>query len=134
MASRKLFRSLTATGTSAINLPGINNQADSTGVGDLFTTFTITGGTGAVDVTFTMDLSASQDGTTDAFGYVRRNELVATLTVMRSLIRCSSSTRFVPWDRAEAFVNPSAHADQYGNPDVRHPISCSSKPIRKPTP
>ena len=72
---------LTATGTSAINLPGILNEADASGVGDLFTTFTITGGTGPVDVTFAMDLSASQDGTTDAIGVITRNELVASLTV-----------------------------------------------------
>jgi hypothetical protein len=72
---------LTATGTSAIILPGINNQTDSSGVGDLFTTFSITGGTGAVDVTFAMALAASQDGTTDGVGSVTRNELVASLTV-----------------------------------------------------
>src|SRR5215471_18451891 len=71
---------LTAKGSSAVNLPGILNQADSTWRGSLFTSFTVTGCTpgNSVDVTFSMDLSGSQHGFADALGSFT-NELTASL-------------------------------------------------------
>ena len=70
---------LKALGSSNINLPGHDNEADASGRGSLFTTFMVTGGTGAVDVAFAMDLLGTQTGTTDPIGYVDRNEIVASL-------------------------------------------------------
>ncbi|MCV2369753.1 hypothetical protein [Roseateles oligotrophus] len=66
---------------SAVELPGKHNQADSSSAGALFTSFMITGGTGAVDVSFELDLIASQDGWTDDIAAVVRNELVASLSL-----------------------------------------------------
>lgn len=69
---------LTTPGSSSVNLPGSNNQADSTGRGSLFTTFTVTGGTGDVNVMLSMDIDGSQDGFTDNSGSFM-NEIVAVL-------------------------------------------------------
>jgi hypothetical protein len=69
---------LSITATSAVNLPGILNQAASTGLADLFTFFAITGGSGDVDVTFGMNVLPSQHAFVDALGIVR-SELVASL-------------------------------------------------------
>lgn len=69
---------LSISAASAVNLPGTLNQAASTGLGDLFTFFLITGGTGDVDVTFAMNLSGSQHAFANAVGSFR-SELVAVL-------------------------------------------------------
>jgi hypothetical protein len=68
----------TAHGDTAVNLPGILNQATATGLGSLFTFFTIIGGTGNVDVTFSMHLDGTQHALADTLGQFR-NELVASL-------------------------------------------------------
>jgi hypothetical protein len=70
--------SMTANAASAVNLPGFNNEAGSTGLGSLFTTFMITGGTGDVLVAFSMHLDALQHGFADQVGSFR-SELVASL-------------------------------------------------------
>lgn len=70
---------VTANASSAINLPGILNQAEATGLGNLFTVFTLSGGSGDVDVTFSMHLEGLQHGFADAVGSIRNNELIASL-------------------------------------------------------
>ena len=71
--------SLKAIGSSNVNLPGHDNEADATGMGSLFTTFMVTGGVGAVNVDFSMDIVGQQTGMTDSIGYVDRNEIIASL-------------------------------------------------------
>jgi hypothetical protein len=70
---------LDAVGRTNINLPGHDNEADATGAGSLYTFFMVTGGTGAVNVAFSMDIAGEQSGLTDSVGYVDRNEIIATL-------------------------------------------------------
>lgn len=66
--------------TSAVNLPGFDNFGNSQGQGSLFGSFVITGGTGAVDVTFSMNLAGQLHGFADAVGSFE-TEVVATLEV-----------------------------------------------------
>lgn len=75
----------TAHGDTSINLPGILNQAAATGIGSLFTFFTITGGIGTVDVTFSMHLDGTQHAFADGLGQFR-NELVAILELDGSAV------------------------------------------------
>ncbi|NRF68873.1 hypothetical protein HLB44_17915 [Aquincola sp. S2] len=69
---------LLASASGNIDLiPG--SAADTTALGALFTRFMITGGTGSVDVKFSMQVDGHQAGSTGAFGHVDINSLIATL-------------------------------------------------------
>jgi len=59
---------MTVSAASHVNLPGFDNQASSLGQGDLYGTFMITGGSGSVDVLFSMDVEGSLYGFTDEVG------------------------------------------------------------------
>lgn len=74
----------TASAASAVNLPGFDNFGSAQGQGSLdgsqfgFFSFTITGGTGSVNVTFSMDVTGHLHGFADALGSFD-TELVPTL-------------------------------------------------------
>lgn len=75
---------LTAGAASAVNLPDFDNFGRSQGQGSLdgtlfgFFSFTVSGGTGSVNVTFSMDVAGYLHGFADAAGSFD-TELVATL-------------------------------------------------------
>jgi hypothetical protein len=69
---------LTATVTAAAVLPGPLSQAATDAFGTLSTFFSITGGTGPVDMTLSIHLTGTQHAVADAIGLFR-NVLSATL-------------------------------------------------------
>jgi hypothetical protein len=72
--------SFTASAASAVNLPGHDNFAASLGQGSLFGSFTITGGTGSVNVVFSMALAGHLHGFADEFGRFE-TEVITALDV-----------------------------------------------------
>jgi hypothetical protein len=73
---------LSGAASSYANIPGaINVEADSTGTGSLSNSFEITGGTGSVDVTFSVLIAGSNSVTTDQFGVLAQSETVFGLEV-----------------------------------------------------
>ena len=68
---------LTADSQADINIPnGVVAQADADGYGDLWNTFYVTGGTGDVDVAFSLDFSAWLYGEADELGYFESDYIV----------------------------------------------------------
>jgi hypothetical protein len=66
---------LSGGASSYANIPGaINAEADSTGIGNLSNFFEITGGTGSVDVTFSVLIDSSNSVTTDQLGVLAYSE------------------------------------------------------------
>ena len=73
---------LSGGASSYANIPGaINAEADSTGIGNLSNFFEITGGTGSVDVTFSVLIVSSNSVSTDQFGVLAYSENVFGLEV-----------------------------------------------------
>ena len=71
---------LTGSASSSVNIPAtITAQASSVGRGTLFNLFVITGGSGDVDVNFSVDLTGSLDLLTDAFGQLAQTETIFDL-------------------------------------------------------
>ncbi len=80
--SRASALNLTAEAKSHAEIPGtITAQARSAGIGDLFNFFVIVGGIGAVNVTFSANLTGSLDVLTDAFGIKAETETIFALEV-----------------------------------------------------
>jgi hypothetical protein len=73
---------LTAHANSSVILPGFRNDANSSGLGELIFSFTVTGGSGPVAVTVSMQIDGSQNAFADIAGIVTRNEIVATLRLL----------------------------------------------------
>jgi hypothetical protein len=73
---------LSGAASSYANIPGaVNVEADSTGAGYLSNFFEITGGTGSVDVTFSVLIVSSNSVSTDQFGVLAYSENVFGLEV-----------------------------------------------------
>jgi hypothetical protein len=73
---------ITASTTSKGSIPGTTTaHALSKGTADLFNSFMIVGGTGLVDVSFSVDITGSLDVFTDAFGLKAEAETIFALEV-----------------------------------------------------
>jgi len=71
---------LTAIATSAVNIPGAQEaQASSVGLGTLFNSFIITGGTGPVEVGFSADIAGLLNVFTDETGLRARTRTIFAL-------------------------------------------------------
>ena len=79
----------------------------------------VTGGTGAVDIAFAMDLLGTQTGTTDPIGYVDRNEIVASLELDGSVVLLFDQLRSLGPNMS--FDLPTAKtACRHTQPGLRH--------------
>ena len=71
---------LTGTASSSVSIPGTTTAAASSqGQGTLFNWFPITGGTGDVQVSFSVDLTGSLNVFTHAFGQLAETETIFSL-------------------------------------------------------
>jgi hypothetical protein len=93
---------LSGAASSNASIPGtVNVEADSTGTGTLSNSFQITGGTGSVDVTFSVLIDSSNSVTTDQFGVLAETETVFGLEV-------NGQPALPPFDQLLVVVGPSS--------------------------